>query len=480
MAKVLNQDQLIQEKYLRDYGLKVEGLVKLMKILRDLDLKQLDIRYPVDVPQFFAIPKGLPLDDSSIQQAYFSLTQNFQSPKIILARSSDPEEMPGEFETHSSLFDPSNQNKNFENWLKAANRVRDSGARALIGQPLAAELEDFCHDLDYDYGPSGNDFKQVHINVSSFAGSNSSFFGRSHSVIRGSHPYFVICGGLASKIARGDKDVSIAQVGKWRMDVVQLNHNYTLESFAKCNQGNVDVITLENPQEITTLKYNQDVQFFDYVLSNSQLPFSGYLFRDAASDYFGFNMYHLFGLIRQLERGVGKPVEIEGCINEQGLHLFQLREYEVLQKRLENLTDVSEDKQVRKFSEGESIGCDQLRGDLVLSEDLLDYEEGTIFGYLGNIRKADLPELRKYRQFVFPMARVGGLYEAAHSFGYTAQVLVELEKMGLRSIAIGGLERLPWDLKKSDRIVKIDDRITRIKDVTVECYGVDAQIYFND
>jgi hypothetical protein len=476
MAKILNQDQLMQERSLVDYGLKVEGLVKLKRFLQDFDLSTLDIRYPVTVPPFFAVPVGSSLENGDLSNAYSWLTNRFHDPRIILARSSDPNEMPGKFETYTSLFDPANPDQSFQNWLKAANRVRASGARALIGQPLAAKLEDFRHDIDYDYD---NDYKQVDISSTSFGGSNSSFFGRSHSVIRGPHPFFVICGGLASKIARGDNDVSIAQNGKWRMDIIQLNHNYTFQSFAKCNQESVDVVTLENPDQITTLKYHKDAQFFDYVLENAQLPFSGYLFRDDANEYYGFNMHHLFVLIHKLSKQIGKPVEIEGCVNEEGLYLFQLREYEILQKRLESLTDVPEDKQVRKFNERESIGCDQLRGDLILSEDILDYEEGTIFGYLGNIRKAELPDLRKYRQFVFPMARVGGLYEAAHSFGYTAQVLVELEKMGTRAIAIGGLEGLSWNLKDSDRVTKVNDRTTRIRDVTVECDGVEAQIYFN-
>lgn len=476
MAKILNQTQLRQQNSLQDYGLKVEGLVSLIKFLEKLDLNELDIRYPVFVPSFFAIPVGTSLDNQDLRIAYGELTQGYEAPKIILARSSDPEERPGKFETHPSLFDPTNPKKSFENWLKAAQRVRDSGARALIGQPMIGNLEEFEYDLDYENYDCDKSHWQNALKVKSFGGNSSSFFGRSYSFIRGHYPNLVICAGLGSKIARGDKDVAIAQEGKWRSDIIQLNHNYRSESFSKCNQETIDLVTFENPDKFTSLRFNKECQFFSYFLENAQLPLSGYLFRN--EDYYGFSIHHLFEIIVKLSQSIGRHVEIEGSVDEEGIHLFQLRPYDVPQRRFQTLTEVPESALIKKF-ERESLGFDQLRGDLVLSNDLLDYEDGTIFGYLGHVQDLEDKDLR-YKQFIFPMARCGGLYEAAHSFGYTAQVLTDLEKKGLRSIAIGGLERLPWDIQKSDRVVKINDRTTRLRDVTVECDGVEAQIYFNN
>lgn len=476
MTEILGLDKLLQIEDFKNYGLKVEGLVRLRKFLSKFNPRDVDIRYPLVVPDFFAVPVQSELDNPQLRERYLALMQGVQNPRIVLARSSDLKEMPGRFETHPSFFDPANPEQSFQNWLEAAKKVRASGSGALIGQSMIGELEDFEYDVDYN---EKNDYRKIYVTSKSFGGSNSSFVGRSSSVIRGPVSSFVACGGIGTKIARGDKDVSMIQQGKYRMDVVNLAHDYSRDSFSAFKQNTIDLVTLAEPNKVTTLQYDDDVQFYT-LLNRSGIPFHDYLFQDRENGYWGFHPRDILDLLGVLQEEMKTPVELEGCVNDKGLYLFQLRGYEIPRRNFEGLTKVPEVRRILE-TERESIGFDQFRGDLVVSHDFVDCKDEEIFAYTGNVDEDSLPALGKYKQVVFPMILTGGLYEAAHSFGYTSQILVELEKKGVRAVAIaGGLGNLAWKLKDSDRFQRVSDNTFRVRNVTVECDGNDAQIYYNE
>ena len=41
----------------------------------------------------------------------------------------------------------------------------------------------------------------------------------------------------------------------------------------------------------------------------------------------------IHGFLENLKNVFGNEVEIEGCVNNQGIHIFQLREYEIPKRR---------------------------------------------------------------------------------------------------------------------------------------------------
>lgn len=281
MSGIVSLDELLNTEDLKDYGLKAEGLVTLKRFISSLDLSELDIRYPVVVPDLFAVPVSAELDDPQLSEKYFALTSEFKEPRIILARSSDPDEQPGLFETHLSFFNPASPESSFHYWLEAAKKVRASGSRALLGQAMVGALEDFPHDINYD---ELSDYRKMYVTLPSFGGTNSSFVGRSHSVIRGNRPSLVACRGLGTKIARGDRDVVIITSGKNRTDALNLIHNYRSESLAISPQETVDVVSLTHPDRISTLDYHSDAQF-DEMAFHARIPFAKYLFEDRENGY---------------------------------------------------------------------------------------------------------------------------------------------------------------------------------------------------
>ena len=491
MKKVLTLDELAQQEVdVGEYGKKTAGLVKLHRILPSLKFP-----YPLSIPRMFAVPVN-GLDSSNglyeARDAYIKLTRFFMEPKIIFARSSDPEEAPGKFETHSSLYDPADPEKSFSRWLDAAEKVHESGAKALIAEVLAADLEDFPYDIEYiETGRDGKwvtGIKSEFVTIKSFGGSNSSFIGNSSSVMRGEYPGLVACFGLASKIARGDKDVSMMQECAHRVDVISLDHNYMRESRSNYEQKAIDLFTLENPDKITTLKYHEEAQIWLGVstYNYASVPFPDHYFVGRGER--SFNPSSLLTLISEIKSKVGKDVQVEGCVNEKGVNLFQLVEYDMPERNFKGLSDVHEDRLIIKTEE-ESIGFNQFKGDLYVSTKKIDVPKDAIFMYLGGFYGKDIEEFKQYPRLIIPFFESGGHYAQAHSTFHTFQKLVELEKIGVRAIALTDkyrdvLFKSPNEIsqllsKHPGRFEKIDECTLKYKNVTAECDGFDAQIYFN-
>ena len=478
--KVLLLEELVREQVNESvYGLKTAGLVKLNRLLSELNLPKY-----IKVPDFFAIPVSIDLESPYVKTAYQRLVSKLDSHQIILARSSDPEEKPGKFETHSSLFQPEKPEESYNNWIDAAKKVKLSGARALIGQPLAAQLEQFSFDRKYD-----GESRPLDKTVASFGGSNTSFFLNSTSFLRGDYPLLVACFGLGSKIARGDKDVCLIEEGPNRTSVVALNHNYYSESFTRFEQEKIDLVTLKKPSRISSINYDTELQTNRYSLfQHSMIPFDDlYRFfmeghRGEDFQWFRFGPDRLLDIVNKLKKRLEKPFEIEGCLNENGIYLVQLREYNMPQRGNFELTEVVKENILFK-SKKESIGFNKFKGDLYLSDRLIEVPEGSIFMYDGdNIDKVDL--FCGYKQIVIPFPDVGGRFETAHAFGRTVQIILELERSGIKAIALGDSDNT-WVLNHPEKTIsnhryqRLDNSTVIYKNVTVECNGDDAQIFFN-
>ena len=480
MDKALSLESLMSVEDLSEFGLKTEGLVMLQKFLAQVNLKELDIRYPVIIPDFFAMTSYALNDESELKNAYRTLTAGFSQPRIILARSSDPEEMPGKFETHPSLYDPKHPKESFRQWTEAARKVVSSGARAVIAQPMTGELAQFGRE--YVMRNNGSYWTRY---VTSFGADSTGFFGRSHSVIRGDYPSIVACAGLSSKIARGDDDVCFITDGLWREDAIGLACDYDESASQNLfKQKTIDLVMLRTPKKISTIDIDSKALFNNYNIRGNGTPFNVLFGGDETDGAYRLQFSQLFALIDELREFMGSPVEIEASINETGLSIHQLRTYEILKKNFSKLTSIPEDRIISE-TRLESLGCNQFKGDIYMSDDIHSFTGNGIFLYTGNIRSADINDLAQYPQLVIPLADFSGrIYEHSHSFSYTAQLLIELDKRGVDAIAIDRkmlepLYEMRYGSRKSDRVEMIGDAL-KIRDVTVECDGHIAQIYYNE
>ncbi|MBW3011912.1 hypothetical protein KY311_01900, partial [Candidatus Woesearchaeota archaeon] len=200
MTKILTIDELAKqgEVDVSEYGLKAEGLAILNKAMHELredpnnkddefewrlkhyemDLecatydhqreaaeaaiqmtKELMKKHPqlpainYEVDPAFVVPMSSRIDDTPALREEFKWLvstdikfmgrydstpqmENVEPFGIIMARSSDENEMPGKFESHSALYDPKDFEGSFQRWLEAARKVRESGAGGVIGQML--------------------------------------------------------------------------------------------------------------------------------------------------------------------------------------------------------------------------------------------------------------------------------------------------------------------------------------------------------
>jgi hypothetical protein len=469
------EELLTEENISERFGLKTEGLVKLKKVLEHPEMPK-PPSY-VKIPNMFAIETGTDWNNTELRQAYNTLTSGFNKLRIIFARSSDPQETPGKFETASSLYIPGNPEQSFKNWINAAKRVRESGARAIIGQPMIGEIRSFPNEFDSDTGR----YKEILV----FGSKITSFFMNSSNWIRGDLPVIIAGNGLGSKIARGDMDVCMIERNISKYEVINLNHNYSAESFSHYNPETIDLITLENPNKISTLEIMSEYKPTRKPWGRSWIPFDDYNFMFKYNHSMGregdtFSPTELFYTLQCVKWSTDKHVEIEGCADDDGIHLLQLREYETPKKNFHKLTKINPEKKILDI-EMWGIGFNQFKGDLFISDKIIDVPKDAIFFYdKGRNNYIDAQNLQKYKQLVIPYHGHQGEY-FEHQLGETIQTMVELEKLGVKSIALHGIEHnIITALKIKESLYKKENNAIVFHNVTVECDGHEAQIYFND
>jgi hypothetical protein len=465
MRRVLGLEELLHiSDPESEYGLKAVGLAKLKNIVSS----QVVGGFPIVVPDAFAVGVSIDLESSEVREAYARMTSNRKHPRIILARSSDPEEEPGRFESHPSLYDPADPEGSFNGWLTAARRVKESGARALIGQVLAGEMVDFNYDQDSGGKP---------ISVQSFGGDLSGFVGNSTSIVMGDEPVIVACLGLPSKIVRGDLDACLLYRENSRNRAVNLRQNYWANQYSLWEQQTIDLIKLEDAENIVSLPYRHPAPMVMH--GSTSIPF---YYNPATVEHpdLKFRPFELLDLMEYLFNKVESHVEVEGSVGQSKIYLFQHREYEVPPRRFQELTEVSEDRLI--FKTKSSFGFNQFRGDFVVAGKLIDVPERTIFLYVGDTHTSDLASFEKYRYLIFGAYRADDLFAGMHTLGQAVQTIVKLEKSGVEAVAIGGSYDKLLSVASQypqNRVEHIEESVVKYKDVTVECDGMVAQIYFN-
>ena len=84
---------------------------------------------------------------------------------------------------------------------------------------------------------------------------------------------------------------------------------------------------------------------------------------------------------------------------------------------------------------------------------------------------------------IIPSASIQAVQEAAHSFASTVQRLYELERLGVNAFALARDDLYkfysPEGRFPPERFQRVNDTLFVLKNVTAECDGSEAQIFFN-
>jgi hypothetical protein len=461
-------EQLLKEEHTVPYGKKTQGLIELYQALKQITVGNYEQKaIPVEVPGFFAVPVGMQLEHNSVRDNYHALTRNLAQPRIVMARSSDPGEMPGEFESHSSLYTPGNNEESFRDWLAAARRVRESGAGGIIGQVMVGSPEKL-RDLDDEQGKGPTVFGM----------GNVAFYSKSSSTIRGRYPSAAFCAGLGSKIARGDDEVAIIFINRHRLDLITPKHNFHRRSFIEYKQSEIDIIMINNPQKTVSRHYPYRRPINQFILHQiGSLPFHDYVIKNRSPIF--VHPGDILELTAKIAVGCGHDVEIEGCMTNEGIYLLQMNHAPSTKKT--ELSKVGESKVLYKTGHKEAIGANRFTGNLYISDSTVHMNPNDMLLLTTPIQKEKLSKLRGVHNIIYPFPSIMGLYEYAHQFGYAAQLFHQLEKRGIHAIGIGdeaysitkGLGKAP----KHRRHLLGD--VLKITNVTAECDGTDAQIYLH-
>jgi len=430
MENIVTLNELARSsESIKRFGMKTEGLVEL--------IRKNDGSYIVDPG--FGISVDYDKGDSPELKSHFEqLTSKLRSPTIVLARSSDPREVPGKFETHSFLYSPDRMKESYNDLIEAIEKVRGSGARAVVGQVAAMEIGDIGVDYDYD-----EDLDIVYMEA--FGADDTGFvYNTQNRFGKGS----VICAakGLPSKIVRGDRDICMIKAGEDGFSAVNLNHNYHSSSLAKFIQRRIDVISPSNPKEIVDQELVDGVGFMGR-LDMSLVPF--YSGRGPSAHREIGELFSVLGELQTDER----EIEIEGsCVGISRLspHLFQLRHYDAPKKRISELSKVSSDRILS--GPFDSYVADRITGDLnFVSQDEVEKSgEGQLIfcnNYKSLMYGLGCAETSKFvnrlkergvNGIVIPIkGKQGALYTGVHEMGLMTQELWLLQKI-IPAIAMDG------------------------------------------
>lgn len=464
MSKVLTLEEITDAEP-SVYGVKTAELVALRRILPKVQ-RRVDL--PLAVPAGFGVPVGVELDHPDVKECYAKVTRDFSEPMIVSARSSDPDEMPGKFESYPSLFDPKNP-ETFQNWLKSAEKVRASGSRGILGMvfPVKSTHQWFGSAFKHNepvYGFGGD-------SITGFVANSTNFVFNNRAV-------FSACWGLPSKIVRNDKDIVVACKTKSFINhtkFVGLDNNYN-EELGGCiakHQNTVDIITLENPDKITT--FESDL-FGNYLWNQGHIPFELDVLYRESDEGCHFRPSKLLDITEEICRLVQRDVELEGFIRYDSPALFfvQLRPYDCPKKNFTQLSKIDETKLILRSEN--SMGYNQFKGDLFVSDKLIKVPEDAIFCYIRNDLDTSIVD---YPKLVYVQRDFSGHpMVGSHTFGYTLQQLLNFEERGVKAIALDSALNLVYHKEFLERVSSTDDYI-KYKDVTVECVGEKSQIYFN-
>ncbi|MFT4303370.1 MAG: hypothetical protein ACMXYG_02310 [Candidatus Woesearchaeota archaeon] len=519
-----------QEVDITEYGLKAEGQVILLHAMnhfREENSKKdsnlpLNINFQVD--SSFIVPRSVTLDDTSkLRNIFFDMaltptlfmhktfdttTYTRYSPlRVLLARSSDQDEQPGKLETHFSLWDPSNPEKSFNDWLLAARKVRDSGAGAVIGQPLIAQGR---KPDSFQYQKPNQKLLEEVLRLNgieqgiNFGISNFSFIANTGNLISSTNHCIFSVVGLLTKIVKGEFDFDLFSVDDYQEIRLHTSNDYrhrsaiTEKAFP---QKTFDIINSNNVDNIYSIKYIPKLIPMRFSFGDGAFSFP------SGSDiYNNFSHGEIFTLTHYLQKITGKHIEIEATWIENELfpHIFQLRKYDLPENRPTKLTLVPEEKIVQN-----QVQCyisDKFVGDLVYIIDSSKYNPNYVREKAGNnyilidsliqdetnhsvpYPTLDLDNFPDAKGIIYYLYLFDDMYQelrhcdhASHAYGYALSLVTKVQEklpvIVMNFNSANFCDNVAYNRLKN-RMEQYNN-FTIIRDVTVESNGKHGQIYLN-
>jgi hypothetical protein len=488
-----------------EYGLKTEGLIRLIKaipILRSNELYN-DIEYEVEPG--FVVPKSSDLSDlTELKESYFELVKDEDDYCVILARSSHEDEEPGKFDTIPVLYDASKPEGSFERFAQAVNDVRADPEKAVIAQKMFGKVEEVKIRMENGY----EETRKV------IGATNTGLTCLSHSRDYPKDGVINACLGLTSKLVQNPDEISIVY---FRLDEYEYEdqrfisgqisppkntgNTYTDDS-QRYVQEEVEVFDIETQQVIPVNLINKRMtEFYDGSSMPAGLAWNSLKLAKLAY-YFS----------KELE---GCKVEFEAASDwrpsSRGgkLSIFQLTELPILDNVIDEITVVPEERVVVCEDEF-NIGSIQFSGDVILYEpssnkgdikrkiDSYNSQEREFLLATDRFRD-DLLENTTQKNYII----MGTGLDVAINLGYHG------DQMSNRSLHIfGAIETqlhkrtvigddkacfIPENLREiihsltekdfgtyAERVeIDEDNQIAVLKDVTVEVVGGKYQMFFN-
>jgi hypothetical protein len=435
------------------FGDKAVDLAWLARFAKNTDFRNYrDEQLPVSVPWFFVTTD---VNEDTVERYSQYLTRNLSKPSIIMARSSGVGEWPGENETHHCLYMPGDGSY-LSRWRDAAQRVMDSGASAVIGQVMQAKL--------------GTHKDDGQVSEPMFGLHNVAFYATSTNLLH-PEPAISLCFGLGSKIARSDLDI-VLLLQHHDTRAINLDYSYEgRESFCRGSQETMDVITPGKPGTITKIEVPEKlIRFYTEVIPSWGLvPYHDYM------GSVGSSANDLLNIVSAIRKAFGSDVEIEGCLDESGISLLQLRKYELVKPK-----DIELSKQPESliYSSESAICTNRFKGDMYLTYKPIHVRKGDIVHYVYDIDKSRLSDIADGSSILLPYKQVAH----GHTFGYTMQMLVELDNRNVSAIAVDdnyfNIARQAV-MHAGSHVQDICPGVRKINDVTAECDGYRMQIFKN-
>jgi hypothetical protein len=469
---------------LKEYGLKTEGLVELLRAQRLFSHPVEESQQLYVVPDGFVTPLSAPLEDSTrLRNSFNALVEGVNNYAVVLSRSSADDEEPGQLETTFTLFDPREPERSYHDFVEDHLYMRQEPRKPAIVQLMVGEVQNYAA-LRYEKGSR----PVIGYN-------NTSFTSRSHSHIDTGLGVINVCYGLTTRLVRDANEAVLLPFRrcdglspKYQAErfsefttPILLGHDYRGHSLIQSHGQSVcDLYDIASRAIITDSCDDEgDIAEIKHAPWTVQKGISEYADGiRALTEYFSSKF--------------SVPVELEGCVHNDIMYLYQLTKSHHLPDVIERLTPISPEQRIL---ESNTIGSITFRGDLMLCCDEAPAQP-TLPGTLPCTAEFDdkLVNALKEKNYI-AMSTIEGIcsslghdrgygFIATHALGY---INSQLHKRRLKGHKACHFLKEPWfhgfataDLGEysSRRIVDEARRTITYKGVGVEACASRGQIYF--
>ena len=514
MKKAATLDEMInwpQEDLKLAFGEKTAGLALMKSMIYNSEFSE--IPFDIRAGEGYGVQECCDLTDAQVINSLDIITKNLTEKRIIIARSSTFNELPGKYISVPFSWDPSlSRDINIESWIQAAQKVRASGSGPILAHLLSYRLEDFIIDEDYDSNPS----RIERTSVRCFGGTPVSFYAKTTTpwgaVPGNNRPFNVrFARGMGTRIAHGNESIILsledndAPSGTANFNT---SWNYSIRVESMFAPAEVDVILEKDPNCFSTIRYNIHTGSVDGMddsyrhqpiigtLDGTQVPWGTDWLATSDNGFTKFKPKYILKVLEIMQNKLGSEVEIEGSITKDRINLCQVRGYTAPTRDFHQLSKVSDERLVlqtknnrigRGYFNGElSIGGKKFEGNIIISEKPIPIQEGDILMCGGSAY--DLGMQNFQRGINLALVNADFIHSAhaqtdigQHAIGAVVNTLSRLEQRDVNAISLSPtyieFMRNPEVLLQGRRNPIYHCGICEIPNMIIECTREGAQIY---